>query len=258
MLISFIAFFLIGLILGSFLNVLIDRVPRGESIFGRSYCETCRSVLGWRDLIPVLSFASLFAKCRYCGAPLSYFYPVVEIVTGATFAGIYYFVWTNFQMTLIPSLLFYLVLSSSFVVIFFSDLRYGLIPDKIVFPTLAFVIVYISLFAKTDFVLSLLSAVGLFIFFFIIFLATRGKGIGLGDLKFSLLMGFSLGFPHTLVGIYLAFLTGGISAIILVLWGKKRLRKDTIPFGPFLVLGTLLSIFFGDMIVKASTRFFGI
>ena len=163
MLISFIAFFLIGLILGSFLNVLIDRVPRGESIFGRSYCETCRSVLGWRDLIPVLSFASLFAKCRYCGAPLSYFYPVVEIVTGATFAGIYYFVWTNFQMTLIPSLLFYLVLSSSFVVIFFSDLRYGLIPDKIVFPTLAFVIVYISLFAKTDFVLSLLSAVGLFI-----------------------------------------------------------------------------------------------
>lgn len=258
MLVSLITFFITGLFFGSFLNVLIDRVPRKESILGRSYCETCRSVLSWKDLIPVISFASLFAKCRYCGASLSFFYPAVEIVTGIAFAGIYYFVWTNFQNLLIPSLLFYLILACSLVVIFFSDLRYGIIPDKIVFPTLAFVITYILVFDKRALTLSFLSAMGLFVFFLIIYLVTRGRGIGLGDLKFSLLMGFSLGFPHSLVAIYLAFLTGGISAIILILWGKKRFRRDTIPFGPFLVIGSLLSLFLGDIIVRYSSGFLGI
>ena len=259
MLIFLILFFVIGIFFGSFLTVLIDRIPRKESIFGRSYCETCKSVLTWKDLIPLISFASLFAKCRYCKAPLSYYYPMVEIVTGLIFSATFYSVWTQHQETFLPSLIFYLLISSSLIIIFFSDLKHGVIPDKILFPTLLLTVLYIFSFETRSFYLNLLSGTGAFLFFLVIFLITRGKGMGFGDVKFSALMGFLLGFPETVAAVYSAFLTGGISAIILVLWRKKRFgRKDTIPFGPFLVLGAFLSLFFGDLIIKYSARLLGI
>ena len=244
--------------MGSFLTVLIDRIPRNESIFGRSYCEVCKSVLKWRDLVPVVSFASLLAKCRYCKAPLSYYYPLVELTTGLIFSATFLFVWNNFQGNILD-LIFYLIISSSLIVIFFSDLRYGLIPDKILIPVFSLTIFYTLFFHTRIFYLNLLSGIGLFLFFLVIYLITRGKGMGFGDVKFSAFMGFLLGFPQGIVSVYLAFLTGGIWAIILVLWRKKRFgRKDTIPFGPFLVAGTFLSLFIGEQILKFSTGLLGI
>src|SRR3989339_1142002 len=128
MLLFLVLFFAIGLFFGSFLTVLIDRIPRNESIFGRSYCEVCKSVLSWKDLIPIVSFASLLAKCRYCKAPLSYYYPLIELVTGIIFSLTFLYVWNNFQANIL-ALTFYLFISSSLIVIFFSDLRYEVIPN---------------------------------------------------------------------------------------------------------------------------------
>ncbi|KKR77015.1 MAG: Type 4 prepilin-like protein leader peptide-processing enzyme [Candidatus Levybacteria bacterium GW2011_GWA2_40_8] len=258
MLLFLVLFFAIGLFFGSFLTVLIDRIPRNESIFGRSYCEVCKSVLSWKDLIPIVSFASLLAKCRYCKAPLSYYYPLIELVTGIIFSLTFLYVWNNFQANIL-ALTFYLFISSSLIVIFFSDLRYEVIPNKILFPTFFLTVFYILFFHTRIFYLNLLSSIGLLVFFLIIYLITRGKGMGLGDVKFAGFMGFLLGFPQSVLSVYLAFLTGGISAIILVLWRKKRFgRKDTIPFGPFLVEGTFLSLFFGDRILNFSTGLLGI
>ncbi|MEK9178345.1 MAG: prepilin peptidase [Patescibacteria group bacterium] len=258
MIVFLILFGVLGLFFGSFLTVLIDRIPRNESIFGRSYCEVCKSVLSWRDLIPIVSFASLLARCRYCKAPLSYYYPIVELTTGLIFALTFLFVWGSFGTNLL-ALVFYLIISSSLIVIFFSDLRYGMIPDKILFPVFILTIFYTLLFHTRIFYLNLLSSIGIFLFLLIIYLLTRGKGMGMGDVKFGALMGFLLGFPQSIVSVYLAFLTGGISAIILVLWRKKRFgRRDTIPFGPFLVLGTFLSLFFGQEIIAYSARLLGL
>ena len=131
--------FILGLTVGSFLNVLIDRLPNDKSILGRSYCDHCKKTLSWKDLIPVLSFVYLRGKCRYCHAPLSYQYPIVELLTGLLFIATYQFATLNFQ------LIYYLLIVSSLIVVFFADLKYGIIPDKILLPAIVVSLVYLTI-----------------------------------------------------------------------------------------------------------------
>ena len=140
--------FILGICVGSFLHVLIDRIPREQTIIkGRSYCESCKKVLKWYDLIPLFSYVQLWGKCRYCHTSLSYYYPVVELVTGVMFVttslflpieSITYQVLSIRQIFLMS---YYLFTISSLIVIFFADLKYGIIPDKILFPLIVITLI---------------------------------------------------------------------------------------------------------------------
>ena len=249
--------FLLGLLVGSFLNVLVDRLPREESlIWARSRCDRCKKNLKWYDLIPLLSFIFLKGKCRYCRMRISLYYPVVELATGVLFILTFLFLGIMNPFGLaqgghelrIMDLGYYLFLVSSLIVIFFADLKYGIIPDKIIFPSIVVSLIYLFLIHNSLFLIHILAALGASLFFLILFLVTRGRGMGFGDVKFAFLMGLVLGFPDIVFALYIAFLTGAIIGCILIVWRKKRVFGTTIPFGPFLVIGTLISIFFGDIL----------
>lgn len=238
--------FLLGLSFGSFINVFIDRNINGESIvFGKSHCDRCKKNLAWYDLIPLLSFIFLLGKCRYCHTKLSFYYPIAELSTAAVFVLVYLYAapqsFLILELDQIIKIIYYLFMAGSFIAIFFSDLKYGIIPDKIVYPAVAVSLIFNLQFQILPY---FLSALGAFLFFLILILATKGKGMGIGDLKLVFLMGLFLGFPKIILALYLAFLTGAVVSIILILCGVKKLRGSKIPFGPFLVLGTFLALFY--------------
>ncbi len=218
---------LLGLVFGSFLNVLIwrlndEKAPKWWK--GRSMCPTCKHTLSWKDNIPLVSFVALGRRCRRCRTHISWRYPVVELVTAVSFYVI------GFQ----PQIL---ALAAIFIVIFFSDWIYGFIPDEMILVGLLFCKVtnlYVAFFAGLAFLL--------------IVLLTRFRGMGLGDVKLAFLMGFLLGWPNILVAVWIAFVLGGLVALILL--GLKRVGfSDKIAFGPYLVLGTLVSALWSQKIL---------
>lgn len=246
--------FIFGLIIGSFLNVLVDRIPRNESIIKtRSHCEHCRRTLSWWDLIPLFSYLYLHGRCRYCHKHISFFYPVVEVLTGFLFMFTTYMVVPDIMslQTLSPYsilvLLYYLFLFSCLITIVFTDFKYRIIPFYIVLAAAA--ATFLHILVLPNFLTHIFSALGVFGFFLFLFLITRGRGLGFGDVVFAFLMGLILGFPKIIVGLYIAFLTGAVISVILVWIGKKKLRGGSIPFGPFLVSGTIISIFWGELII---------
>ena len=242
--------FLIGLFVGSFLSVLIDRFPRDESVIGgRSHCDKCKRVLEWYDLIPLFSFIFLRGRCRYCHTPLSFYYPVVEMTTGVLFVAVLFFLggFTINVITII-TIIYYLFIISSLIVVFFTDLKYGIIPDKIVFPAIIISFLYFILYPSSLILPHLLSGTGAFAFFLLLFFINSGKGMGFGDVKFVFMIGLILGFPNIAIAFYIAFLTGALWGGILIIWRRKRLLGTRIPFGPFLVVGTILALFFGEQI----------
>lgn len=249
--------FILGIFVGSFLNVLVDRLYRGEQFWkGHSYCEKCKKTLAWYDLVPLISFISLKGKCRYCHTSLSWYYFAVELVTGILFALTFALTIQQFSnLAIIPSPIYTLYaipyglfIVSCFIVIFFSDLKYQIIPDQIVFLGILISLFYL-IFHPSSFIISLLSAVCACLFFLIIFLVTKGKGMGFGDVKLAFWLGLILGFPKIVVGLYLAFVIGAVVAIILVFLKKKKLHGGTISFGPFMVIGAYISIFWGEQLL---------
>ena len=268
---SLVFVFIFGLCIGSFLNVLIYRLPRSISaIKGRSFCPKCKKKILWHDNIPVLSFVLLRGKCRFCHSPISWQYPIVEVLTGVLFLLAVIFISkqiSNFQFPiaqqqapLISNYLlivaYYLFLISSLIVIFFTDLRYKIIPDEVVYPAVVIAFLFQAYSLQSTVYSFLFSAFGASLFFFILHLFTRGKGMGLGDVKLAFLMGLVLGFPKIIVAFYLAFLTGALIGVILILARKKKFGEQ-IPFGPFLSGATIIALFWGEGIMKWFTaRFF--
>jgi leader peptidase (prepilin peptidase)/N-methyltransferase len=250
--------FICGLFFGSFFGVLIDRIPKEEEVVaGRSRCDYCKKEIKWYDLIPVVSFIILRGKCRYCKKKLSYYYPLLEILTGILFV----FTFIYFYQVGVISFIYNLIILSSLFVIFFMDLKFGIIPDKIIFPAFVLTLMYYFFFQNTIFFNHMLSGIGAFLFLFGIsygfYFFTKKDGMGGGDIKLSFLLGFFLGFPKILVALYIAFLTGAIIAIILVLWKKKRFQKDTLPFGPFLISASFISLVLGDKIYHLFLQLLG-
>jgi len=256
------ALFIFGFFIGSFLNVLADRLPRGETVIkGRSHCDKCKKTLQWYDLIPLASFVLLKGRCRYCHTRLSFVYPMVEITTGVLFVITTIFVFNNFQFSIINfqfliSLIYYLFIVSSLIVIFFADLKYEIIPDKIILPAIIVSALYLILNTQYAILPYLLSALGAGLFFLLLFLITKGKGMGLGDVKFACLMGLILGFPNIVISLYIAFLTGAIIGVALIIWKRRKMPGATIPFGPFLVLGTVTALFWGGIILQKTMSLF--
>lgn len=277
MLIIYYSFFLIlGLIVGSFLNCLIYRLEKRKNfVFGRSFCPKCNHQLSFFDLIPLLSFFLLKGKCRYCSQKISWQYPLVEITTGLLFISIFHFQFSIFnQISFFAflKLFYYLLIGSFLIAIFVYDLKHYLIPDKIVYPAIIIVFLY-QLFKSLEFIiwnffgiwkleienlepliLSIISAAGAAAFFLLIVLISRGRWMGLGDVKLAFLMGLFLGYPHILLALFFSFFLGAIIGIILVIFKKKTLKSE-IPFGPFLVAGTFLAFFFGEKIINFWTNF---
>lgn len=240
--------FIYGLFVGSFLNVVIYRLPKNESIvFPPSHCPQCRHKIAFYDLIPVISYLILGGKCRHCKQSISFIYPFVEILTGLLFFSIFQFLPIYNYVTLI----YLLVMMSVFIVVFFTDLKYGIIPFQVVLLGLIAVLTYlIYIFSFAEFINHFLAGIGAFIAFLLLFLFTKGKGMGFGDVVLVFLIGLFLGFPKVGIAIYIAFLTGAVISLILVLIGIKKIKHDSIPFGPFLVSGTLLSLFFGNYFMR--------
>jgi len=245
--------FFIGLLIGSFLNVIIDRLPRGESFLtGRSYCDNCKHTLSWKDLVPLFSFIVLKGKCRYCKTRLSYQYPLLEVTTGSFFALTFYF----FTPSTLLSIVFALLITSILIVIFFIDLFEGIIPFILVIPGMILTIIYLYFQSNMSQVfIHIIAALVAGGFFYLIYFITKRKGMGFGDVVFAVFMGLLLGFPNTFFALYIAFLTGGIISLILVLLRRKKLRGSTIPFGPFLVIGTYSAFLWGEYMTNYILKF---
>lgn len=262
----FLLIFLLGLCVGSFLNVVIDRIPQKKSIIkNRSHCDFCKKTLAWYDLIPIVSFLLLKGKCRYCGSALSLQYPAVEFATGLLFLSILsLYVPLALSLNSIPfilssiegsmvSIVFLLIVFSSLLAIFVIDIKYGIIPDAILFP-ITF-LTFISLILNYEFLIpAFLSGVVCFLLFFFIVFVTKGRGMGFGDVKYAFFMGLFLGYPTIVIGLYAAFLTGAALSLILIVVRKKRFGQ-TIPFGPFLVIGTFIGYFWGLDLVNSYFSF---
>jgi len=258
----YIYFFLLGLCIGSFLNVLIDRLANNQSIMGRSHCDHCKHQLKAVDLIPLISFFILGRKCRYCKKKLMWQYPLVELVTGIMFllTAKMLFVETGHAPSL--QLIFYLGIISCLIVIFVTDLKYQIIPDEVQIAFFVFVLgLKIINVVETRHASSLLiSLFGGFLVMFpilLLHLVTRGRGMGFGDVKFAYLIGFLLGVKSGLLSLYIGFVIGAIIGLFLIFLGKKKI-KSKIAFGPFLVLGVITMLFFGQPVLDVVRKIYGI
>ncbi len=237
--------FAFGLCVGSFLNVVVYRLNHNLSPFqGRSFCPKCRKKIFWYDNLPLFSFLLLRGKCRFCRSPISRQYPLVELATGILFLWIVNRTLhlTRFDFSWIETG-YLLFITSVLVAVFASDLRYQTIPNEIIYPTVLISLLYVICQKPA----AILSGIGAGLFFLGLVLVTRGKGMGLGDVRLAVLMGLILGFPKIIVALIVAFLTGALVGVILILVGKKRFGEH-IPFGPFLTVSTWISLFWGQMI----------
>jgi len=244
--------FILGLCFGSFLNVVIYRLPKNKSLFGRSYCDNCKRKLSFFDLIPLLSFVFLKGKCRYCKKKIDPIIPIVELITGILFATTI-LKFPVFSPSSLLNLIYYLFILSSLVSIFFIDIKNGIIPNKITYP--AIFLTFIFVFFDQRIIESFLTAFLTALFFFLLYIFTRRRGMGFGDIKLVFLIGLFLGFLKIIFSLYIAFLTGAFVSLILILWGKKKFSKDSIAFGPFLVLGAIITVFLGDLLVSLLSNF---
>jgi leader peptidase (prepilin peptidase)/N-methyltransferase len=242
--------FLLGLAIGSFINCLIYRLNHGMSpLKGRSICPKCKHQLTWYDNIPLLSFALLKGRCRYCQKRISPFYPAVELSTGLL---------TILVGLKSPYLLpYYLLIFWALIAIFFSDLQYQTIPDEVVYPAIGINLIFLVLFRPEMLLANVLASLLAAAFFIFLVLITKGKGMGWGDVKLVALMGLFLGPSLGTSALFLAFLTGALVGAILVLAGKKKL-KDKIAFGPFLSGATMVVFFLSDKVITWLSTFFGI
>lgn len=275
--------FIIGLCIGSFINALVYRYHKKIPIAReRSMCPKCKHQLGPLDLIPVLSFALLRGKCRYCKSKISFQYPLVELFSASLFLIVYISV-INLRSEYLGKigndpifsimLIYLLIITSILIFITVYDLKYQIIPNKSIiigiFVTLSYSIIQYLYFSQNqsiqhsvlenaigiDFINIALGALVGSGLLFLVVLASRGKGMGMGDVKFAILMGLILGFPQILIALYIAIIVGAIFGITAIIT-KKAGMKTAIPFGPFLVLGTFITMLWGREILEFVNRLF--
>lgn len=238
---------LFGLCVGSFLNVVIARIPAGRSIaHPGSACPLCGVAIRWYDNLPVLSYIMLGGRCRACHAPISWRYPVVELICGALFAAAYLRFGPGTQLVAT------LVLLSTLIAITGIDVDHQIIPDVLSIPGIA-----LGLLASLapgaiglrDSVLGTLLGGGVFIVIIVASAIVLGQpGMGVGDVKLGAMLGAFLGWKLVLLSILLSVLIGGPLAATLLATGRKG-RKDPLPFGPFLAAGGVISLFCGDAVL---------
>lgn len=256
MLLAFV--FILGLFVGSFLNVVVYRLHREESfVKGFSKCLFCGHRLYPKDLVPLVSFLFLKGKCRYCRHKIAKQYFLMELATAIGFTLIALLLWktTDSQIILanISNILIFKTLAwwlffSYLLIIFVYDLKYYLILDQVTLPAIGIIFI-INLFLGFSWQSLLLGALVGGGFFFLQFAVSKGKWIGGGDIRLGLLMGVMLAWPQVLTALFLAYLLGSLFAIGLLVGGKKH-WGDKLPFGTFLSLATFIVLLYGDVLIK--------
>ncbi len=239
--ILYIVFILAGLVIGSFLEVIIYRVPRKLSIVRPgSFCTECNKPIAIHDNIPLLSFIILRGKCRNCGSKIPFTSPIIEILTSLFFLANYIFY--GISLNTLSGIILCCVLT----VVSFIDIGFRIIPNIIVMP-LTIVGLIISIAGNLEkWWLPLAYCAGAFVFMLIIHLIYP-RGMGMGDVKLSLMIGAFL-VKNVIVALFLGFLIGAVFGLFLII--KKRKFKQSIPFGPFISLGSVAALFYGDYILK--------
>ena len=270
--------FIVGLCVGSFLNCLIYRLRRQKTILGRSYCPHCKQPIAWYDNIPLISFILLKGECRHCKRPIAWQYPAVELATGILFVLAY----INFQffppqrdpamavtifnfqtISDVQILKFQFIIHNSklliqllrdwlfvciLIVVFIYDLRWQLILDKVTVP--AIIVAFgLNLWLGMNW-LNLLAAAGIGGGFFLAqYLISRGRWIGGGDIRLGGLMGLMLGWPQILTALILAYVSGAVVGVGLLLERKKQL-SSRLPFGTFLSAATIAAMLWGENMLE--------
>lgn len=243
--------FILGITIGSFLNVCIYRIPREESIaFPPSHCTSCGYSLKPYDLIPIFSYLFLKGRCRRCSEKISIKYPLIELLNGFIYTVIFYF----YVMSI--STIFLLIFSSLLIVISAIDFKTMEVYTSTIIFGVILAIIYIALgsyFNEINYKDNLLGGLIGFLIIFLIVKITRGMGEG--DYEIAGLCGLFLGFRLILVALFLGIVIAGIVAsIILIL--KLKGRKAEIAFGPYIAIGTFISMIVGDEILQAYLSFF--
>ncbi len=247
--------FVMGIVVGSFLNVVIDRLSLNKSLLGRSHCDHCRKTLQPMDLVPVFSFLVLRGKCRSCGHRLSIQYPIIEMITGMLFVTI----WSYFELKGPFVQVSMIGAFCSLLVLLMSDLKYRILADEVQIALFLSVTAY-HLSTGSDFTELARFGVDGFIVLaplLLIFILSRGKGMGFGDVKLAFIIGYWFGFVGGLTTLYLSFVSGGILGIILLALRKARL-KQAIAFGPFLIVSMIVFFVFKGPITAYLNTIFGL
>lgn len=256
----FIFLFLMGLIWGSFLNVVIYRMSKGDSpLSGRSMCPKCKHMIPWHMNIPLLSYLFLNGRCAFCHKKISIQYPLIEALTGIFFVWWFVVGFNFFKLVGNPwsfiQPVFWLVVGLVLLAILVIDLLYMVIPFGLNLTLFTLALAYrvgltsFGLMTKTDFVNSLASGVGLVLIFVglqsLTKMIKKVDGFGLGDIFLVPSLGILLGWPKVVPGMFLAFILGSVVGVVMIVFKKKKLNQY-LPFGPFLVLGTVLSLIWGN------------
>jgi prepilin signal peptidase PulO-like enzyme (type II secretory pathway) len=255
------AAFIFGTCIGSFLNVVIWRLPREESLGGRSHCPKCSHKLMWHNLIPVLSFVMAGGKCAYCRKSVSPRYPIIELTTGVLFAlAAYYYIPLDVP-TLITLIKLMLIIALG-IVVFVVDLEHYLILDKVILPSAVLILLITitqALIAHSfsPFYIALLSSFFAAVPFWLIWKVSKGEWMGYGDVKFIALMGWALGWPGIGIALFMAIMLGAIVGILLIASGRKHLSSK-LPFGTFLSVAMVLAALFGSSLWAFYWRLFAI
>lgn len=274
-------FFIIGLIVGSFLGAVNYRLKEAEDIvWKRSHCRHCKEIIRWYDNIPLLSFVILTGRCRKCKKSISWEYPLIELLTGLLFAAVAAkflglagslgftanpnHILTNVDMV---SMAFWLFAVCYLVLIFFHDLDYMLVSDAVVYPAIVITLVYqywrylespLGIAdPRNPFLGALIGALAAALFFFALIWISRGKWIGGGDVKIGFLAGALVGWPGILFVLFFAYMVGALWSLGLIATGLKN-WKSQIPFGPFLVTAVLFVMFFSEHILFWANRYLNI
>jgi len=240
--------FLLGLVIGSFDNVAIHRIPERKSLITpRSHCPNCRNIIAWYDNIPLASYILLRARCRHCGLPISPRYPLVEATSGLLFLAVF----AKMDFSWSPLLLPYLFMVTVLIIVSAIDLQRQIIPNKVMYPSIIAGLAAMGLVALAEGSAHTLweslkgFAVGGVPLTVIALLIPRG--MGMGDAKLAAFTGIFLGWQSQVVAFFFAFLLGSMAGVAMVIAGKKG-RKSRIPFGPFLAAGALIALFWGPSI----------
>ncbi|MES2409309.1 MAG: prepilin peptidase [Patescibacteria group bacterium] len=263
--------FLFGVIIGSFLNVVILRLKTGRGVGGRSFCFSCGTILHSIELIPVISFLFLKGKCRTCKTPISWQYPLVELLTGIVFLIVFLKTLSGMPFVSPLAMFYYWFIFSILIVISVYDIRHKIVPDKL---ALLFALSSLLwLLATNDIyyfktllgLLNLLAGFILFVPFYLLWRWSDGEWMGLGDGKLAIGIGFMLGLSKGVSAIILGFWIAAFISLFLMVIQKLSLfrlpilkMKSEMPFAPFLVLGTLLAYYFSPDLLSLNVFLFGI
>lgn len=259
--------FLLGTAVGSFLSTIVHRLKNGKKgiFIGRSMCPHCETQLNAMDLIPLASFLLLKRRCRYCEKNIPSYYFFIELLSGTIF--LLLFLKFNFltfglngidiNMAMLSNFLFSVILGSLLVAIFFFDLLYFEIPDHFSIPFAVLALLQ-SLAQNTPTIRSMLAAIIItLIFFGGQIVLSKGKWLGQGDLRLGIGMAILFGWKLFLVALFISYTIGAITSIILMIT-KKFTMKSQIAFGPFLVLGTLITMLFGQIMLETYQKLIGL